>query len=387
MGFEKTTNKTGYDMVVSLTPLGVEKLQEGGLLESVRFFSVSDANMNYKRYEGLDYQYDINTGGVYSPTNPDIGISLNVRGSVDRNMITPNKALMTSRKSLSNYIWQYPTVNPVEEMLMTFKLSNGDKEFNKPIILGGRNMWHNYLSEADNLSEGFLYYLPPTTLKRDYISTTEPTLGDVPTGTTINTPFPGISVNDGRRSFTEIQYFNYLNKTNTRLFITSFVVQNIVPTTHTVLKIETDEEYSVEFVKQSYYLDWEAVKDGKRYIDGIIHVYIPREIYDKRKKVLYPYETIQFGVSFEIYQAGSVVAHWRGQNYSDQLAREGQYEFDLVMTATPELNSTTIYNSVMKVITKVKDSAYNPDTYVSPIPVIDIVEDIQVGGGSGAAVT
>lgn len=376
MGFEKTTGMTEYDMVVYLTPLGVEKFYNRGLIDGAKYFSITDSGTNYLAYSGLTYNYDMISGGTYSPTQPTLGYMVNIRGSVDRNQIIDRKMLSTNLMSLRSPVWRYPTVEPVEEILTTYKESDGDKIFDKPIILGGRNMWHTGLTENVNISEGFLYYLPPAHATQDYINTIEPTLGLVTTGSTDHVPFPGVSVNDGRRSFTEIQYFYYLNKTNAHMFLDTFSVQNILPVTHTIMNTTVDDNYSSEFVKKSYYIDWESIKDGKRYIDCVLNVFIPKFIYNKSRVVLFPYEVVKFGVSLEIFQAGSVVTHWRGQNYSDQLARENQYEFDLVLTSKQELDSTTIYSAAMKVITKVKDSAYNPNTYVTPTP-------IPTGGGTG----
>jgi hypothetical protein len=378
MGFEKTTGMTEYDMLVYLTPLGVEKFYNRGLIDGTKYFSISDSGANYLVYSGLTYNYDMLSGGTYSPTLPTLGHILNLRGTVDRNQIIPRKTLSTNLMSLRSPVWRYPTVEPVEEILTSYKESDGDKYFEKPIVLGGRNMWHTGMTTSGNTAEGFLYYLPPSHITQDYTDTLEPTLGIVTTGATDHVPFPGVSVNDGRRSFTEIQYFYYLNKTNTHMYLEAFSLQNILPVTHTIINTTVDEYYSSEFVKQTHYLDWESVKDGKRYIDCALSVYIPKFIYNKSRIVLLPYEIVRFGVSFEIYEAGSVVTHWRGQNYSDQSAREGQYEFDLVLTSKPELDSTTIYSSTMKVITKVKDSAYNPNTYIVPTPI--------PGGGTGGSV-
>lgn len=370
MGFEKTTGMTEYDMLVYLTPLGVEKFYNRGLIDGTKYFSISDSDTNYLAYSGLTYSYDMLSGGTYSPTQPTLGHMINLRGTVDRNQIIPRKTLSTNLTSMRSAVWRYPTVEVVEEILIAYKESDGDKIFGYPVVLGGRNMWHTGLTTSQNNAEGFMYYLPPTHSVQDYTDIIEPTIGIVTTGAMDHVPFPGVSVNDGRRSFTEVQYFYYLNKTNEHMFLDTFSVQNILPITHTIINTTVDENYSSEFVKKTYYLEWESIKDGKRYIDSAICVYIPKFVYDRSRVVLFPYEIVRFGVSFEIYQTGSVVTHWRGQNYSDQLAREGQYEFDLVLTSKPELDSTTIYSSTMKVITKVKDSAYNPDTYITPIPII-----------------
>lgn len=380
MGFESTTGLTEYDMLVYLTPLGVEKFYNRGLIDGTRYFSISDAGANYFVFSGLTYDYNLVSGGTYTSGGtayvPPLGQVINIRGTVDRDRIIHKKALGTNVKSLRNYVWQYPTVEPVEEILTCYKLSEGHKIFGNPIVLGGRNMWHENVGATTgstlsiNLAEGFLYYLPPAAPVQDYVNIVEPTIGLVTTGATDHVPFPGVSVNDGRRSFTEIQYFYYLNKTNQHMFLETFNVQNIVPVTHTLAQTITDENYSGEFVKQSHYLQWDSVKDGKTYLDSVIHVFIPKFVYNRSRVVLFPYEIVRFGVSFEIYQPGSVVTHWRGQNYSNQSTREGQYEFDLVLTSKPELNSSTIYSSTMNVIVKVKDSAYNPNTYNTPLPYV-----------------
>lgn len=374
MGFDKTTGTTVYDMQVFLTPLGVDKFYNRGMVDGVKFFSLSDGDVNYLAFSGLTYDYDINTGGKYysgaTETVPQLGFILNLRGAVDRNKIIDKKVLATNTMSIRSPIWQYPTVDPVEEVLSAYKLSNDDKIFGKPIVLGSRNMWHTSRSVPVNKVEGFLYYLPPAKPVQDYISTTEPTIGTVTTGATNYVPFPGISVNDGRRSFTEIQYFYYLNKTNKTMFLDSFSLTNILPVTHTIAQVVTNENYSSEFVKQSYYLQWESIKDSKTYIDGVINVFIPKFVYDKSRIVLFPFEIVRFGVSFEIYQPGSVVTHWRGQNYSDQLAREGQYEFTLALKTAPSESNPSGYVANMDVVVKVKDSAYNAGTYVRPTPWI-----------------
>lgn len=384
MGFDRTTGTTEYDMTVFLTPLGVEKFYNRGMVDGTKFFSVSDADTNYLAYSGLTYNYNINSGGTYSPNSPTLGYILNLRGTVDRNQVISKKALATNIMSLRSPVWQYPTVEIAEEVLSVYKLSNSEKIFDKPIVLGGRNMWHKLLSTAINQTEGFLYYIPPSQATPNYTGTTEPTMGVVATGATAYVPYPGVSVNDGRRSFTEIQYFYYVNKTNKHMFLDAFSLTNLQPTTHTIVQTTVDELYSSEFVRQSYYLEWESVKDGKRYIDGIIHVLIPKFVYTRSRIVLFPFEVVKFGVSFEIFQAGSVVTHWRGQNYSDQLAREGQYVFDLVLTSNPELGSTTTYSATMGVIVKVKDSAYNASTYIQPTPITgDPLTDPPIGGGGG----
>jgi hypothetical protein len=384
MGFDKTTGTTEYDMTVFLTPLGVEKFYSRGMVDGTKFFSVSDADVNYLAFSGLTYNYNMVSGGTYSPNQPTVGYILNLRGTVDRNQVIEKKALGTNIMSLRSPVWQYPTVESVEQILSAYKLSNSDKYFDKPIVLGSRNMWHKTLSTVVNKAEGFLYYLPPSHATPNYTGTTEPTMGTVTTGATDYVPFPGVSVNDGRRSYTEIQYFYYLNKTNKHMFFDSFSVSNILPTTHTVIQTLTDENYSSEFVKQSHYLEWESIKDGKRYVDGVIHVFIPKFVYNQSRIVLFPFEVVRFGVSFEIYQAGSVVTHWRGQNYSDQLAREGQYEFDLVLTSKPEIGSTTIYTAAMKVVAKVKDSAYNASTYIPPTPIGGGGSGVEINNGGGS---
>lgn len=382
MGFDKTTGVSEYDMLVYLTPLGVDKLYNRGLVDGVKYFSISDSDVNYLTYSGLTYNYDMLSGGTYTPTGPSLGYILNLRGTVDRNQIINRKALAVNKMSLRDYVWRYPTVELIEEVLTAYKVIDGDKIFDVPIVLGGRNMWHSNLSTAINQEEGFLYYLPPAQSYPDYININD--IGTVTTGTGDYVPFPGISVNDGRRSFTEIQYFYYLNKTNAHMFLDSFAIQNIIPVTHTIAATITDENYSSEFVKQSYYLQWASVKDGKNYVDSVINVFIPQFIYNKSRILLFPYEIARFGVSFEIYQAGSVVTHWRGQNYSDQSAREGQYEFELVLKTRSELNSATIYSSTMKVIMKVKDSAYNPNTYITPTPTGGGVNGTELSNGGGS---
>ena len=375
MGFNKTTGTTEYDMTVYLTPLGVDKFYNRGMVDGTKFFSVGDADTNYLAYSGLTYNYDVTSGGTYSPNLPTLGYILSLRDTVDRSQVIDKRALSTNVMSLRSPVWQHPTVEINEDVLGVYKMSDNQKIFGKPIVLGGRNMWHKgqehlqNLSVATNNAEGFLYYIPPTTATPNYTGTTEPTMGLVSTGAAAYVPFPGISVNDGRRSFTEIQYFNYVNKTNAHLFLDAFNMTNLHPTTHTVVQTVVNEGYSSEFVRQSYYLEWESIKDGKRYVDSVIHVYIPQFIYNRSRVVLFPFEVVRFGVSFEIYQAGSVVTHWRGQNYSDQLAREGQYLFDLVLTGKPELNSTTIYSATMQVVVQVKDSAYNASTYITPVPI------------------
>jgi hypothetical protein len=368
MGFDKTTGTTAYDMTVFLTPLGVEKFYTRGLVDGVKLFSISDAGTNYLAYSGLTYNYDITSGGTYSPHQPTLGYTLNLRGTVDRNLIIEKKALATNSTSLRSAVWQYPTIDPSDEVLTVYRLSKNDKIFDKPLVLGSRNMWHKTLSTAVNKAEGFLYYLPPAHPTPDYIDTVEPTWGVVTTGATDYVPFPGVSVNDGHRSFTEIQYFYYLNKTSKHMFLNSFSVENILPTTHTVTDTVTTENYSSEFVKQTYYLQWTSIKDSLVYTDSAINVFIPKFVYDRSRIVLFPFEIVRFGVSFEIYQAGSVVTHWHGQNYSNQTAKEGQYEFKLVLAATPELGSATIYSTKMDVVVKVKDSAYVASTYVHPTP-------------------
>jgi len=365
MGFNKTTSGTEYDMDVFLTPLGVEKLYNRGLVDGIKHFSIGDASTNYLVYEDLVYDYDVTSGGTYTPTQPTLGYILNLRGSIDRDKVIIKKALETNVKSLSSPIWRSPTPDVVGEFLTGYKLYDGNKIFDVPIVLGGRNMWHDDLSDSINDGEGFLTYLPPDVEYTDYIDIN--TIGVITTGSTDDVPYPGVSVNDGRRSYTEIQYFHYLNKTNKHIFFDTFNVENILPVSHIVSSTEVDENYSSEFVKQSSYLEWVSIKDGKKYIDSVINVFIPKSFYYNNKMILQPYEIIRFGVSFEIHQVGSVVTHWHGQNSSDQSAKEGQYEFDLTLKTKEEVGSSVIYSSTIHVITKVKDSNYNPLTYQTPL--------------------
>lgn len=374
MGFDQSVGSS-YDMQVFLTPLGVDKFLNRGLLADTKYFSIGDAEVNYLTYDGLEYTYDMISGGTYSPTQPTVGYILNLRGTVDRNVVIDQKALPTNRKSVRSAVWRYPTITPVEQVLTAFKLSDTHKVFDKPIVLGSRNMWHTGRTTAVNQAEGFLYYYPPAQETDDYIRTTEPTIGTVTTGATDHVPFPGISVNDGRRSYTEIQYWYFLNKTNAPMILGDFSLSNITPVSHTLHSTTVDEDYSSEFVKITYYLKWDSVKDGKTYIDTALNVFVPQFVYKKTRTVLFPFEVLRFGVSFEVVQVGSVITHWRGQNYSDQLAREGQYRFTLTLTATPSANSTNTvakasgFSANMDVVIKVKDSAYNASTYITPTPI------------------
>ena len=360
---------SNYDMLVYLTPLGVDKFYNRGLLEGVKYFSLSDNDANYLTYDDLTYSYDMTTGGTYSPDTVELGFIANLRGTVDRNQIIDRKVLNTNIMSLSSPIWRYPIINPTEEFLAVYKESNDENYSDKPIVLGGRNMWHADLTTGVNNNEGFLFYIPPTVQRRDYINIEEPTIGDVTTGALDHVPFPGVSVNDGRRSFTEIQYFEYINRSSQPMKITSFSVENILPISHSIMNTVTDENYSSEFIKQSYYLDWVCIKDGKSYIDAVINVFIPRALYDRSDVILLPYEVAKFGVSFEIYEAGSIITHWHGQSYGDQSVQESEYNFDLRLNSELEHDATMSYKATMNVVVKVKSSVYNPNTYTSPMPI------------------
>ena len=385
MGFDKTTGTTEYDMAVFLTPLGVEKFYNRGLVDGTKYFSIGDHDVNYLCYTGLTFVYDTYSGGIYFsgdtiPANqvtPEVGMILNLRGTVDRGNIIDNRTLPTNRTSIPSPVWKYsdPEI-PADQVLTVYKLSNTDKIFDKPIVLGSRNMWHSDLSVAVNNAEGFMYYIHPSKAYQSYTGSTEPTLGIVTTSG--YTPFPGVSVTNGHRSSTEIEYFYFLNKTNNPMIIDSFVVTNILPVTHTPVQAIINEDYSSEFVHIQYRLQWTAIKDGNTYIDSAINLYVPKFVYDKSRIVMFPYEIIRFGVSFEIINPGSTIAHWRGQNYSDQELYEGEYSFSVGLTTKKETSSAVVYNSSINIIVQVKDSGYNPSTYVVPTPT---------GGGTGVGVS
>lgn len=374
MGFNKTSGTTEYDMAVFLTPLGVEKFYSRGLVDGVKYFSVGDHDVNYLTYSGLTYSYDINTGGVYtdsygSGATPSLGYILNLRGVVDRGDIIETRTLPTNRNSIPSPVWRYPDLEVVTENILTaYKLSNTNKIFDKPIILGGRNMWHSTLSEAINLSEGFLYYINPSVLSQNYIDVIEPTIGVVPT--TGYTAFPGVSVTDGRRSWTEIQYFYFLNKTNNHMYVDGYTLKNVLPTSHDFLSVvDINENYSSEFVHAKYYLKWLALKNDNVYADCAINLYVPKFIYDKSRVVIFPYEIIRFGVSFEVVEPGSSVTHWHGQSYTQPDVYASEYSFDFELRTKAEINSTTTFSALMSMIAKVQNSGYNPTTYKKPTPI------------------
>jgi hypothetical protein len=377
MGFDKSTGTTEYDMTVFLTPLGVEKFYNRGLVDGTKYFSIGDHDVNYICYTGLTYVYDTYTGGIYFsgdtlPANqvtPEVGLILNLRGTVDRDTIIDDRTLPTNRTSISNPVWMYsdPEI-PSESILSVYKLSNTDKIFDKPIVLGSRNMWHSDLFATINNAEGFMYYIRPSTAYQSYTGSTEPTLGMVSPSPLIYTPFPGVSITNGYRSSSEIEYFYFLNKTNNPVIIDSFAVTNILPVTHTPVQAIIDENYSSDFVHIQYRLQWTAIKDGNTYIDSAINLYVPQFVYNKSRIVMFPYEVIRFGVSFEIVNPGSTIAHWHGQNYTDQEIYEGAYTFSVGLTAKKELDSSVIYTSSIDVVAQVKDSGYNPGTYITPVP-------------------
>ena len=53
MGFNKIVGTTGYDMVVYLTPLGIDKFYKRGLMNEIKYFSISDHDVNYTCYNNL----------------------------------------------------------------------------------------------------------------------------------------------------------------------------------------------------------------------------------------------------------------------------------------------------------------------------------------------
>jgi hypothetical protein len=411
MGYSKITGGTDYEMTLFLTPLGVEKFYAGNT-DSVQNFTISDAEVNYLAFNDTKgvpavYVYDRDTGGEYEESNgdpyvPKVGYVLNLRGSVDRDLIIADRALPINNSSLYNYIVKNETGDTLlEQMFTAYKLSTvnyydkydkqaigSDKYFDKPIVLGGRNMWRTYIpyitgSTADaNNYEGFLCYQPPKVAYQDYISDIEPTIGTVSTGATDYVPFPGVSVTDNRRSWTEIQYCYFLNKTKDILYVNSFILKNIFPVTHTVYETIIDKEYSREFVKVTYVLQWDAKNNGVQIQDSAINIFIPQAIYNREKIGFYPYEVVIFGVSFEIISAGSVVEHWHGQTFGNPSVKEGQYSFTIVLAgqsssnvALTDLPLTIIgngqndpklkYGAEMDIIVKVKDSGYKPNTYKS----------------------
>lgn len=378
MGFDIRTGATEYDMTVFLTPKGVETFYNRGLVDGIKYFSISDHDVNYLVYSGYTYHYYRETGGDYtkgaSPlpvthfNDETLGYILNLRGSVDRDIIIDDRTLPTNVTSLTGAVVRYPDPEiPSDTMLSVYKLSNNDKVFDKSIVLGGRNMWHSNLSTQINTAEGFMYHIPPSIPTIGYTGTTEPTEGFVATGLTAHVPFPGVSVTNGERSYTEIQYFYFLNKTNTHMFVDSFVLRDIHPVSHQAVQVVIYENYSSEFVRLKYVLRWFAIKDGKEYIDSAINLYVPKFIYNKNREVLFPYEIVRFGVSFEIISPGSTIAHYRGQTFADQDVYESQYDFLVELRTKAELNSSTIYSAAMNVVVPVKDSGYDPNTYHPPV--------------------
>jgi hypothetical protein len=153
------------------------------------------------------------------------------------------------------------------------------------------------------------------------------------------------------------------------MIIDSFAVTNILPVTHTPVQAIINEDYSSEFVHVQYQLQWTAIKDNNIYIDSAINLYVPKFVYDKSRIVMFPYEIIRFGVSFEIINPGSTIAHWRGQNYSNQWLYEGAYTFSVGLITKKETSSAVVYNTSIDVVAQVKDSGYNPATYITPTPI------------------
>lgn len=418
MGFSKITGGTDYEMTLYLTPLGVDRFYSGGLMDGTQNFSISDAEVNYLTFfdtngEPAIYSYDEDTGGTYKEGDgtsyiPQVGYILNLRGSVDRDTIIDDRSLPINNSSLYNSVIKNEIGDILsEQFLFAYKLSTvnyynkydkyatgSDIYFDRPIVLGGRNMWRSYIPDTNsgdtatnNIYEGFLCYEPPSVAYQDYISDLEPTIGTVTTGATDYIPFPGVSVTDSRRSWTEIQYCYFLNKTNASIYMSSFILKDLLPITHTVLETLIDKNYSRDYVKITYVLQWDAKNDGKKIMDSAINIFIPQTIYNREKTKIFPYEVIRFGVSFEIISAGSSIDHWHGQTFANANKKEGQYSFTIVLAGQAssdipmghlplivigngELGPPVKYSAEMDVVVKVKDSGYKPDIYKSAMEVI-----------------
>lgn len=365
--------------MVYLTNEGVRRLYDQGLKDKITYFSINDDDINYQIYSGLTYNKDALAGDVYYSGTTLVTVPTprmaTLRGLIDKGTFGKKELLEIQLDQLMNTSLYEPAIQTTSNVILPYKNSNGLKYFNSDLVLGENNAWiKNLIPATGNTAAGMLKFETPPIKPRGYVSNDEPSFIQIPQSG--DTPFPGVSVTYKPRSKTDIEYIHLINHNPNPIYFKDIVVSKISSTIHNVQKTYYNTGRTDGLVEIIFIIYW--TYDQKNFYEGKLKVLINEALFTGEKDIIYPYEVVTLGISYEVLFPGSSVKHYHGQTLSDPTIKEGVLEFTLNMNAYNIRNHRNndaeylVTSNDINVIVQLKKTIYVETEFEEPVEVSDL---------------